>query len=542
MPGTVLTFYSYKGGVGRSFALANIAVLLARWGHKVLCVDWDLEAPGLHDYFRPLMNAEPAGGVIDLVDDFRAGRADPPSHTTRLTGDGTLDLIVAGQHDPDYTKRVQDIEWDSLYDQGFGEYLERCRERWTAEYDFVLLDSRTGISDVGGICTAQLPDRLVVLFTPNVQSMRGAVDVARRADAARDKLPFDRPRLVVLPVLSRFDAREEYAQAERWRSDCVNETKGLYHNWLHQEVSVEVMSRHLTVPYVSYWAFGEQLAVNAEREPTVDQISYALETIAAVIAQDLDRTALLAENRDAYVAAVRSAKREFTHDIVVSAARPAMHIADDLVAALTELGLTVRRSLSGDRARLATTEDTARHLCLLVDGRPTAWQSAEAELFLYRTLGQDRRVIPVLTSGTLVLALPGYLANLRHLRLAPGHGPAEVARSLADQVRGITSIVDTDGLDPVALLRQAARAVLRPERWQLVDDTVHDLRDAAAAGDSARLRDFAADLALATRPRARQGKHDQRVPAPGRILADIEFTIGVLNARIGATGTPPVDK
>src|SRR4051794_13247188 len=44
--GLVYTFYSYKGGVGRSMALANVAVLLARSGKKVLVVDWDLEAPG----------------------------------------------------------------------------------------------------------------------------------------------------------------------------------------------------------------------------------------------------------------------------------------------------------------------------------------------------------------------------------------------------------------------------------------------------------------------------------------------------------------
>jgi len=47
----IITFYSYKGGVGRTMCLANIAVLLAKWGHKVLMVDWDWEAPGLERYF-----------------------------------------------------------------------------------------------------------------------------------------------------------------------------------------------------------------------------------------------------------------------------------------------------------------------------------------------------------------------------------------------------------------------------------------------------------------------------------------------------------
>jgi MinD-like ATPase involved in chromosome partitioning or flagellar assembly len=50
--GEVITFYSYKGGTGRSMALANVACLLSRMDRRVLVVDWDLEAPGLHRYFQ----------------------------------------------------------------------------------------------------------------------------------------------------------------------------------------------------------------------------------------------------------------------------------------------------------------------------------------------------------------------------------------------------------------------------------------------------------------------------------------------------------
>ena len=48
----IITFYSYKGGVGRSMALANVATLLSKWGKKVLMIDWDLEAPGLENFFK----------------------------------------------------------------------------------------------------------------------------------------------------------------------------------------------------------------------------------------------------------------------------------------------------------------------------------------------------------------------------------------------------------------------------------------------------------------------------------------------------------
>ena len=58
-PAQIITFYSFKGGAGRTMAVANIAWLLAAAGRRVLAVDWDLESPGLHRYLRPfLLNKE----------------------------------------------------------------------------------------------------------------------------------------------------------------------------------------------------------------------------------------------------------------------------------------------------------------------------------------------------------------------------------------------------------------------------------------------------------------------------------------------------
>jgi MinD-like ATPase involved in chromosome partitioning or flagellar assembly len=47
-----ITFYSFKGGVGRSLALANVGAHLALTGRKVLLVDFDLEAPGLDTFSK----------------------------------------------------------------------------------------------------------------------------------------------------------------------------------------------------------------------------------------------------------------------------------------------------------------------------------------------------------------------------------------------------------------------------------------------------------------------------------------------------------
>jgi len=47
----VITFYSYKGGVGRTLALANIAFYLSKFEFNVCILDFDVEAPGIHHKF-----------------------------------------------------------------------------------------------------------------------------------------------------------------------------------------------------------------------------------------------------------------------------------------------------------------------------------------------------------------------------------------------------------------------------------------------------------------------------------------------------------
>ncbi|CAM3803249.1 CATRA system-associated protein [Kibdelosporangium persicum] len=511
MPGTVVTFYSYKGGVGRSFTLANIAVLLARWGRRVLCLDWDLEAPGLHDYFQPMISTPPAGGVIDLISDFLEGRSPPLDHTVRLSGAGVLDFLAAGRQDADYVGRVQGIDWDHLYELGFGDYLESCREQWTADYDFVLLDSRTGVSDVGSICTAHLPDRLVVLFTANMQSLRGAVEIAERAGVARDPMPYDRAKLTIMPLLSRFDTREEYDRSEKWRQTALSETRGLFDNWLNQRIPPELIARHLTLPYVSYWSFGEQLPVLFESNPSADQIGFALETVAALIAHDFDRTDLLAENRDAYVAAARATKRQFVHDLRVSTPRSTLKLANELIAELGALGVRAERSLSGDRSLLTKLEDDARHLCLVIDGKVSRWQTAEVDLFLHRTLGQERRIIPVLTADADPNALPGHVGNLRYVKFSRSDGPAEVARGLAKQINGSAP----RGGDLLDTLRRVAGASLPPPLWEIVDEIVRALLDAITAHDDAKVSELGDELALEIRPRVAR-RQDMKAPPETR--------------------------
>src|SRR5262249_30942832 len=204
----IITFYSYKGGTGRSMHLANVAWILASNGKRVLMIDWDLEAPGLHRYFQPfLIDKEliATDGLIDLMWDFSDAAMTPVPDAEREEGwheaytdltrctaavrwtfpsPGRLDLLAAGRQGASYSRRVTAFNWQNFYDRlGGGVFLESLKARMRIAYDYVLIDSRTGVTDTAGICTVQLPDALVVCFTPNNQSIEGCAAIAQSVRA-----------------------------------------------------------------------------------------------------------------------------------------------------------------------------------------------------------------------------------------------------------------------------------------------------------------------------------------------------------------------
>lgn len=190
----VVTFYSYKGGVGRTMALVNIAVAEAKLGKRVLVVDFDLEAPGLPSY-KSFEDSGCDRGIVDYITAYRTTGTAPNAAefiTECNVGGSPIWLMPAGRHTrPGYTDTLNAIDWQNLYERQEGYLMfEDLKRQWQAQgFDYVLIDSRTGHTDVGGICTRQLPDAVVIMFLPNKQNIEGLVPIVAgiRAERSRKK-------------------------------------------------------------------------------------------------------------------------------------------------------------------------------------------------------------------------------------------------------------------------------------------------------------------------------------------------------------------
>jgi MinD-like ATPase involved in chromosome partitioning or flagellar assembly len=294
----VVTFYSFKGGVGRSMALANIAVILANRGSRVTMCDWDLEAPGLEAYFArdltELRHLQACRGILDMVQDYKLALSTftahksvnedtafpdvvfckPSSYLKDLREHDVkyhnLKLLPAGcrsvESQSNYVEQVQDFDWTDFYENWAGNsYMELLRDDLSQSSDFVLVDSRTGITEQGGLCTHHLADVVVILSGTNAQHLAGAqwmVDALTHPDLL--SMRGDR-RLSVLPIAARVEQGAEKEELANFRVAFSSQFAGC----LPRQVgSNERYFKETEIPYVPFYSFAERVAALEEPEKT----------------------------------------------------------------------------------------------------------------------------------------------------------------------------------------------------------------------------------------------------------------------------------
>ncbi|GIH08692.1 hypothetical protein Rhe02_67590 [Rhizocola hellebori] len=297
--GRIVTFYSYKGGTGRTMALANVAWILASNGKRVLAVDWDLESPGLQRYLHPFLvdkQLRSSTGVIDLVRDYADATLERHSddrnpnwftdyarvsrHAFSLTYDfpapGGLDFLPAGQQGPGYGDAVNTFDWGNFYTRlGGGAFLSALRDDLRNRYDYVLIDSRTGLSDIAGICTVTLPDIVVDCFTFSTQSIEGAAVVAQSIEAQRTN---EKIRILPVPMrvedgeLLKLEAGRDFARMRFDRFLSGLSPEALNHYW-----------GDIEIPYKKFYAYEEILAPFGDRPHQEYSLLKAYERLADVI-------------------------------------------------------------------------------------------------------------------------------------------------------------------------------------------------------------------------------------------------------------------
>jgi tetratricopeptide (TPR) repeat protein len=314
-------------------ALANTACLLSKelksTNDKVLMIDWDLEAPGLHRYFhnqfkKQTNNAKDAQAWIDerpgLLDLFRylndqipesgyTESKDPDhkafEHAKQIIAEAKLEdyvietdiknlyLLKAGKFDDNYGRNVNSFQWDNLYERSpwlFRAFVEELARI----YRYVLIDSRTGLTDTSNICTTLLPEKLVVVFTPNRQSFTGVEKLIKNATQYRVSSDDVRP-LAVFPLPSRIASDREKLRKD-WRygnpEQGIEGYQPLFTDLFRDiyqldetECDLEEYFSEVQIQQSPDFAFGEEIAVNLDEQQDRFSLARSYETFTQKLIQ-----------------------------------------------------------------------------------------------------------------------------------------------------------------------------------------------------------------------------------------------------------------
>jgi cellulose biosynthesis protein BcsQ len=189
----IVVFYSFKGGVGRSTALAAFAIQCARASERVCVVDFDLDAPGI----GVLLSADEQGtaspwGVLDYLLERPRGEVELHDyyHICRretVTRSGEIYVFPAGKANSGYLGKLARIDFELPVDSDEPHPLVLLLRQIQEELspDWILIDARAGLSEPAGLLLGGIAHMYVIFGTSSEQSWQGLRLVLGRLGAER---------------------------------------------------------------------------------------------------------------------------------------------------------------------------------------------------------------------------------------------------------------------------------------------------------------------------------------------------------------------
>jgi hypothetical protein len=197
----IISFYSFKGGLGRTTAMVLSAISLAREGKKVVMVDFDLEAPGLASIFST-DNPEylSVNGVVEFLIALNANRNDYQNilfddyyfviNQQRLVGTKGGEIVVIpaaatdNNHSNDYIEKLSKLNLQIGNSNNFAPDILLSVIEENLKPDYIFIDTRTGINDIGGMVINRYSSKAFLFFYGNQQNMFGLLTIIAKLKEA----------------------------------------------------------------------------------------------------------------------------------------------------------------------------------------------------------------------------------------------------------------------------------------------------------------------------------------------------------------------
>lgn len=196
----IVVFYSFKGGVGRTTALATFAIQRAKQGERVFVLDMDLDAPGAGILLPGDTGIAPHGAVDYLLEAPLPGEVNPERYVHRCLRErmvvgkpkepggappqGEIIVMPAGKVDEGYLGKLSRLDLEVRGDEHpLRSLLLRAKDAFLP--DWILIDARAGLSPAAGLLLDGTAHLHVLFGTTSAQSQLGLTQVLRRLGEER---------------------------------------------------------------------------------------------------------------------------------------------------------------------------------------------------------------------------------------------------------------------------------------------------------------------------------------------------------------------
>jgi MinD-like ATPase involved in chromosome partitioning or flagellar assembly len=202
----IVSIHSFRGGTGKSNSTANLAAIVARYGHRVGIVDTDIQSPGIHVLFgfdeermKHSLNDYLWGNCVieDTAYDVTSVLKEKANKSSKIY------LIPSSIKARDITRILREGFDFGMLNDGFQDLIDAL------ELDYLFIDTHPGLNEET-LLSLTISDVLVLILRPDNQDFQGTavtVEVARKLQVPKMLLMINK----VLPSID-FDSLRQQVE------------------------------------------------------------------------------------------------------------------------------------------------------------------------------------------------------------------------------------------------------------------------------------------------------------------------------------------